>query len=284
MKKTRAAISLLLVLSFSLLFSAFASAAAAPASVTATPTSSTVYVNDTAVTFQAYNIGGSNYFKLRDLAVTLGVTEKNFSLEWDGNANAIYIMTNGYYVPQGDEMTVTGDKSPVKAVPNTSDVYVNGKQVNLTAYRIGGYNYFRLRDVGVALDFGVTYDGTANTIKINTAQRYYVGGLMDLLQDSYHRARYDEASGVFSYTGMDTGSLRVTRVTASSYTVAAENISSEHDFAILKNVIGLFTESPDKVMDALQASKNEGVKDLSLDNKTFSCLYLGQSQTVKISW
>ena len=40
------------------------------------PTSSIVLVNGEAVSFQAYNIGDNNYFKLRDIAFVLSGTEK----------------------------------------------------------------------------------------------------------------------------------------------------------------------------------------------------------------
>ena len=39
--------------------------------------------------FDAYNIEGSNYFKLRDLAYVLNGTDKQFEVGWDAAANAI---------------------------------------------------------------------------------------------------------------------------------------------------------------------------------------------------
>jgi hypothetical protein len=46
-------------------------------------------VNGQSVAFNAYNIDGNNYFKLRDLAYALNGTEKQFEVGWDGAANAI---------------------------------------------------------------------------------------------------------------------------------------------------------------------------------------------------
>ena len=40
---------------------------------TASPTASTVLVDGQNIAFDAYNIADSNYFKLRDLAITLSV-------------------------------------------------------------------------------------------------------------------------------------------------------------------------------------------------------------------
>ena len=47
---------------------------------TANPTASTVSVNSKIVSFDAYIIGGSNYFKLRDLAYSLNGTAKQFAV------------------------------------------------------------------------------------------------------------------------------------------------------------------------------------------------------------
>jgi len=58
------------------------------------------------------------------------------------------------------------------AVPTTSKIYLDGKEVQFDAYNIGGSNYFKLRDVGQALDFGVDWDGEINTIIINTEKGY----------------------------------------------------------------------------------------------------------------
>ena len=42
------------------------------------------------------------------------------------------------------------------ARPTTQTFYLNGGRIDLTAYLIGGSNYVRLRDIGKAVDFGVT--------------------------------------------------------------------------------------------------------------------------------
>ena len=44
--------------------------------------------------------------------------------------------------------------------------------MQFTAYNIGGNNYFKLRDIGEAFDFGVDWDQDAQTISINTGKGY----------------------------------------------------------------------------------------------------------------
>ncbi|MDR1616919.1 MAG: copper amine oxidase N-terminal domain-containing protein [Syntrophomonadaceae bacterium] len=146
------------------------SASAAPA-LTAKPTASTVLVNGKNIAFDAYNINGNNYFKLRDLAYTLNGTEKQFDVGWDGAKNAISLTSGKAYTVTGGEMADkgAGDKTPT---PTSSKIYLNGKDVTFTAYNIEGNNYFKLRDIGAAFDFGVTWDGAKNTIVIDTSKGY----------------------------------------------------------------------------------------------------------------
>lgn len=58
------------------------------------------------------------------------------------------------------------------ASPSTQTFYLSGEKIRLTAYLIGGSNYIRLRDIGQAVDFGVTYDGTTNSVYIDPSAHY----------------------------------------------------------------------------------------------------------------
>jgi len=46
-------------------------------------------------------------------------------------------------------------ESFLKAVPSTHSFYVDGQQVQMTAYNIQGNNYVKLRDIGQAVGFNV---------------------------------------------------------------------------------------------------------------------------------
>ena len=58
---------------------------------TVSPMASTVIVNGTAIAFEAYNIDGNNFFKLRDLAYALSGSSKQFSVGWDGAASCVVL-------------------------------------------------------------------------------------------------------------------------------------------------------------------------------------------------
>jgi len=51
-------------------------------------------------------------------------------------------------------------------------IYIDGKQVQVETYSIGGSNYCKLRDVGKAVGFHVSYDALTNTVRINTDKAY----------------------------------------------------------------------------------------------------------------
>ena len=137
----------------------------------AKPTESTVLVNGAKIEFAAYNIENYNYFKLRDLAYVLNGTEKQFNVYWD-NLNDAISLTSGYkYDFIGNELA-PAQKNDAIAERTNSRVILNGKTVVFTAYNIGGFNYFRLRDIGEALDFGIDWNETENAIIIDTSKNY----------------------------------------------------------------------------------------------------------------
>lgn len=149
--------------------------APAVSGLTATGIAAAVMVNGENVAFDAYNIGGNNYFKLRDLAYTLNGSAKQFDVGFDSAANAISLTSGQAYTPNGSEMTAkgTGDKTPTAT---TSKILLDGKEVQFAAYNIEGSNYFKLRDLGQALNFGVDWDGTKNIIIIDTNKDYAAEG------------------------------------------------------------------------------------------------------------
>ena len=58
------------------------------------------------------------------------------------------------------------------AEPSSQTFYLNGQQIQLQAYAIGGNNYVKLRDVGKAVNFNVTYDPATNSVQIATNEPY----------------------------------------------------------------------------------------------------------------
>ena len=139
--------------------------------LTAKPTAATVLVNGEKVAFDAYTILDNNYFKLRDLAYVLSGTEKQFEVGYDAATKAITLTSGKEYTAVGGEMAAKGEGNKT-ATPTKSVIYLDGKEVAFTAYLIDGNNYFKLRDIGAAFDFGVDWDGASKTIAIDTTKVY----------------------------------------------------------------------------------------------------------------
>jgi hypothetical protein len=137
----------------------------------ATPTASKVMVDGKNVSFDAYNIAGNNYFKLRDLAYVVNGSTKQFAVGWDGANNAIALQSSSPYSPVGGEMATKGTLA-IPATPSTAKILLDGKTVKMTAYNIRGNNYFKLRDVGITFDFDVSWDSGLQTIVIDTSKAY----------------------------------------------------------------------------------------------------------------
>ena len=62
------------------------------------------------------------------------------------------VLLNGNAINAADGLMAERSSQPI---------YVDGQQVQLEAYNIGGNNYVKLRDVGKALGFNVSWDGSA---------------------------------------------------------------------------------------------------------------------------
>lgn len=136
--------------------------------VSAKPTASKVLVDGKSKAFEAYNINGNNYFKLRDIAYVLKDTDAAFSVGWSQAANAIALDTSGTYAPTGSEMKISGNTADKSAVASNSAILIDGQKAPLKAYNIDGNNFFKLRDLGTALGFQIGWDNASQTISITT--------------------------------------------------------------------------------------------------------------------
>ncbi|MDR2529972.1 MAG: hypothetical protein LBC65_00335 [Oscillospiraceae bacterium] len=137
-------------------------------SVSAVPTAAKVLVGTAEVAFEAYYIDGNNYFKLRDVAFALS---DKFEVLWDAGKSAITLVPNTVYTPNNSEL-LPGDGLEKNALLSADKVYMDGAELSLSAYKIGGNNYFKLRDIGIALNFNVSWDSVNGAIRIDKDQPY----------------------------------------------------------------------------------------------------------------
>lgn len=138
----------------------------------AVATDARILVDGAVKQFEAYIIGGATYFRLRDVAYVLNGTGKQFSVGWDGSEKLISLGSAQPYTAIGGEMALPSRKVNNQAILSTVNVYLDGKPKMFTQYVIGGYTYFKLRDLGMGLNFGVMWDEVTKTIHISSTQGY----------------------------------------------------------------------------------------------------------------
>lgn len=124
-------------------------------------------VNGVPVSCEKYNIDGSNYFKLRDIAFLLQNSPARFAVVWDAASGTVSIISGQPYTADGSELITDGTDRSGTAVESSQTILFNGTAVSgLSVYNIGGNNYFRLRDLAELLGFGVDYAAETNTAAI----------------------------------------------------------------------------------------------------------------------
>ena len=134
---------------------------------TALYSKSPVYVDGKLVNFEAYNIDGYNYFKLRDIAMSLSGGKNTFDTVWSEARQAITLNAGEDYTAYGGELEM-GDGRNKEAYASPVSLIMNGEAKNPSAYNINGNNYFKLRDIGEIIGFGVGYDDGSKAVYIDT--------------------------------------------------------------------------------------------------------------------
>lgn len=137
----------------------------------AKPNASKVYVDGKEMEFDAYNIADNNYFKIRDIAMAINGSEKQYNVTWDNEKKAINLLKNTPYTVAGGELSKgAADVMPTWA--NTSHTLLDGELVGFASYTIGESNYYMLRDLGEVFDFSVEWDAATNSIHVDTTKSY----------------------------------------------------------------------------------------------------------------
>ncbi len=125
-------------------------------------------VNGETKTAEIYNINGNNYFKLRDMAALLTGTGSRFSVDYDKESRTVIIRTGEAYNQQPGDLEPGEDRS-ASAVRSNQSIRIDGVTVSdLTAYNLGGNNFFKLTELGEKLGFSVEYDAAANAMVVTS--------------------------------------------------------------------------------------------------------------------
>lgn len=169
LQKRRCSVVLILAIMLSVGILPVPASAATRPSVTLT--SQKLIVNGKEVKTEIYNIDGSNYFKLRDIAMLLNGTESQFSINTRDHYGKLVIdlQPGEAYTPVGGELVTGADKS-ASTVMNEQLMTINGesRRFTINLYNIGGNNFFKLRELADMFFFDVDYDSKTNAVIVST--------------------------------------------------------------------------------------------------------------------
>ncbi|WP_433945508.1 hypothetical protein [Paenibacillus sp. SN-8-1] len=148
---------------------AFGTTTFASNTVKATVTGSSTYFDGEEKSSHGFNIAGSNYFNLRDLARNFSGTPSQFDITWNQKNKAIEIVTGKAYTAQGTEDSLYFSPGRTYAAAlSTSKVMVDGVLQSIKAYTIEGNNYFQLRDLAGKIPFELSYNSQQNQLVMSS--------------------------------------------------------------------------------------------------------------------
>ena len=114
---------------------------------------------------RGYNVGGYNYYRLRDLAQALR-GKVDFDLK--GDNKEIVVDCTKTYTPIPGDQTGGAIERGVSQQMRLTVIGEHPAELVENAFNVRGYNYFRLRSVGAILGFDVSYDKARNEAVITT--------------------------------------------------------------------------------------------------------------------
>jgi hypothetical protein len=139
--------------------------------VTGGKTNNKLVIGEKEQTFPAVNIQGYNFIKLRDLAMILNGTGKQFSVGYNNATRTVTLTSGGTYAPLGDELR-DNLADPVSSFVSSQRILLDGKLVEVLAYNINDYNYLRLRDLAIMFDFNIDFVEDTGVITLKLEEQY----------------------------------------------------------------------------------------------------------------
>ena len=146
MKKIKILAAILPVMMVVLIFGTIIHAQAqVQGQIIATPTTHNVVINGETVNLRGYNIGGNNFFRLRDLAYALKDTQAQFAVSFweEGNEVSLWPAWVRTDIPIDGGLAGLAATAAV-AVPTTHVIRLINSEINLRGYNI--HALFILRD------------------------------------------------------------------------------------------------------------------------------------------
>lgn len=137
----------------------------------AVKSSQKITLDKEAVEVAAYNIAGSNYLKLRDVAAIMSGKKKQFNIDYNAERKLIIVETGKPYTKLESDLKPIEEAS-AKAILSEKGIILNGDDEDIGTAFINESNYVKLRDIAKIANFYVGYDEASQTVILKSDEAY----------------------------------------------------------------------------------------------------------------
>lgn len=137
----------------------------------AVKSSQKITLDKEAVEVAAYNIAGSNYLKLRDVAAIMSGKKKQFNIDYNAERKLIVVETGKPYTKLESDLKPIKEAS-AKAILSEKAIILNGDDEDIDTAFINETNYVKLRDIAKIANFYVGYDEPTQTVILKSDEAY----------------------------------------------------------------------------------------------------------------
>ena len=137
----------------------------------AVKSSQKITLDKEAVEVAAYNIAGSNYLKLRDVAAIMSGKKKQFNIDYNAERKLIVVETGKPYTKLESDLKPIKEAS-AKAILSEKAIILNGDDEDIDTAFINETNYVKLRDIAKIANFYVEYDEPTQTVILKSDEAY----------------------------------------------------------------------------------------------------------------
>lgn len=134
-----------------------------------------ILINGMEKEIETYVESGSTYFKIRDIAFLLNGSGSQFDVSWNPKTKQVEVRLYEFYTPVGGEISYSS--IPKNVTKSYVTLNINGVPKTLEAYTIDGSTYYKIRELGAAVGFDVSWDSQRNAVAIQTLRPMFWGDI-----------------------------------------------------------------------------------------------------------